>query len=401
LAKLARVHGAEHPGNQADYQVPERSGLIEVPMAFAQIQQLLNLDLGALLGPTRQLLGLDIGSSAIKLVQLKEQKGRYILQKFGIKPLEPEVIVDGTVMDAARVVTVIKDLLKETEVRLKNVAMSISGHSVIVKKIALPAMPDDELEEQVKLAAEQYIPFDINEVNLDFHVLNPLEQSEDGQSQMSVLLVAAKKEKVNELAELVKGAGLTPVVLDVDAFAIENMYGINYAVSPEEVTTLVNIGASVMNVNILKGTTSLFTRDVSIGGNRYTESIQRELGVSYEEAEAAKEGGRREGLDPEAVATVIEGVNAEVTSEIARSVDYFKSTYTDGEVNRILMCGGCAKVSGLMQHLKERLGGTVELANPFNRVDTAAAGFDPDFLADVAPQAAVGVGLALRTVGDR
>jgi type IV pilus assembly protein PilM len=370
-------------------------------MTFAPIQQLLSLDIWSLLGPTKQLLGLDIGSSAIKLVQMKEQKGRYILQKFGIKPLEPEVIVDGTVMDAARVVTAIKDLLKEAEVKLKNVAMSISGHSVIVKKIALPPMPDEELEMQVMLAAEQYIPFDINEVNLDFHVLNPLEQSDDGQPQMSVLLVAAKKEKVNELAELVKGAGLTPLVLDVDAFAIENMYGINYEVNPEEIVTLVNIGASVMNVNILKGATSLFTRDISIGGNRYTESIQRELGVSYEEAEVAKRGERREGLDPEAVTTVIEGVNAEVASEIARSVDYFKSTYTDGEVSRILMCGGCAKVPGLMPQLKERMGGAVELANPFNCVDTAVAGFDPDFLADVAPQAAVGVGLALRTVGDR
>jgi type IV pilus assembly protein PilM len=172
-------------------------------------------------------------------------------------------------------------------------------------------------------------------------------------------------------------------------------------VNPEEIVTLVNIGASVMNVNILKGATSLFTRDISIGGNRYTESIQRELGVSYEEAEVAKRGERREGLDPEAVTTVIEGVNAEVASEIARSVDYFKSTYTDGEVSRILMCGGCAKVPGLMPQLKERMGGAVELANPFNCVDTAVAGFDPDFLADVAPQAAVGVGLALRTVGDR
>lgn len=370
-------------------------------MAFAQIQQLLNLDIGSLLGPTKQLLGLDIGSSAVKLVQMKEQRGRYILQKFGIMPLEPEVIVDGTVMDAARVVTAIKDLIKETEVKLKNVAMSISGHSVIVKKISLPPMPDDELEGQVKLAAEQYIPFDINEVNLDFHVLNPLEQSDDGQPQMSILLVAAKKEKVNELTELVKGAGLTPLVLDVDAFAIENMYGINYTVGPEEVITLVNLGASVMNVNILRGPTSLFTRDISIGGNRYTESIQRELGVPYEEAEAAKKGERREGLDPEAVATVIEGVNAEVTSEIARSVDYFKSTYRDGEVSKILMCGGCAKVPGLMPQLKERMGGVVELANPFNSVDTTTAGFDPEFLADIAPQAAVGVGLALRTVGER
>lgn len=368
---------------------------------FEPLKQLMNFDVGALFGPRKQLLGLDIGSSAIKLVQMKETKGHYTLQKFGIKPLEPEVIVDGTVMDAGRVITAIQDLLKEENVKLKNVAMSMSGHSVIVKKINLPPMPDEELEAQVKLAAEQYIPFDINEVNLDFHVLNPNEQSEDGQPQMSILLVAAKKEKINELTELVKGAGLTPVVLDVDAFAIENMYGINYTVNPEEITALVNIGASVMNVNILKGDSSVFTRDISIGGNRYTETIQRDLGMSYEEAEAAKKGERREGVDAEAVANVIESVNAEVSSEIARSIDYFKTTYVDAEINKILLCGGCAKVSGLLAQLSDRMGVAVEMANPFNQVDTTATGFDPELLADVTSQAAVGVGLALRTVGDR
>lgn len=365
------------------------------------VTRLINIDFAALFRPKRQLLGLDIGSSAIKLVQMREAKGRYVLQKFGVKPLEPEVIVDGTVMDAGRVVSAVKDLLKETNVKLKSVAMSISGHSVIVKKITLPPMPDDELEAQVKLAAEQYIPFDINEVNLDFHVLNPNEQAEDGQPQMSLLLVAAKKDKINELTELVIGAGLTPMILDVDAFAIENMYAINYSANPDEITTLVNLGASVMNVNILKGETSMFTRDISIGGNRYTEAIQRELGMSYEEAEGVKKGEQREGIDAEAVSTVIEGVNAEVASEIARSIDYFKTTSADAEINKLLLCGGCAKVPSLVEHLSDRLGMSVAIANPFNQVETSGSGVDPEWLAEQAPQAAVGVGLALQTIGDR
>jgi len=368
---------------------------------LSSLRDLVNVDLGALLGPKKQLVGLDIGSSAIKLVQLKQVKDKYALQKFGIKLLEPEVIVDGTVMDAARVVTAIRELVQETSVKIKNVAMSISGHSVIVKKINLPPMPDDEVEGQVKLAAEQYIPFDINEVNLDFHVLNPVEQAEDGEPQMSILLVAAKKDKVNELTELVQGAGLTPVVLDVDAFAIENMYGINYPVHTEEIAMLVNIGASVMNVNILKGDTSLFTRDISIGGNRYTEAIQRELGISFDEAEALKTGQGGRGADPEAVAAVINDVNGEVASEIARSVDYFKSTATEGDINKILLCGGCAKVSGLAQQLNERMCVPVEIANPFNQVDVSGFDMEPDMLADLAPMAGVGVGLALRAVGDR
>jgi len=360
-----------------------------------------NFNMGSMLGRNKQLLGLDIGSSAIKLVQLKEVKGRYSLQKFGMKPLEPEVIVDGTVMDAGRVVTAIKELMQETGVKLRNVAISVSGHSVIVKKISLPPMGDDELETEVKLAAEQYIPFDLNEVNLDYHVVNAAEQSDDGQMQMSVLLVAAKKDKVNELAELVKGAGLVPSVLDVDAFAVENMYGINYEEETDEMAALVNIGASVMNINILRGGSSLFTRDIAVGGSGYSEAIQREMGVSFEEAESIKKSQRANHADPETVISVIDGVNAEVASEIAKSIDYFRSTMAAGELKKIMLSGGCAKVNGLARQLGDRMGIPVELANPFRNIDTAGANVGAEELSDVAPLAAVGVGLAIRTIGDR
>ena len=220
------------------------------------LKSLVDTDILSLLTPKRQLVGLDIGSSGIKLVQLKENRGRYILQKFGFKPLEPEVIVDGTVMDEGRVVSAIRELFNELSVKVKQVAVSISGHAVIIKKISLPPMPDDELEGQVKLAAEQYIPFDINEVNIDFHVL-PAAEGEASEGEMSVILVAAKKDKINELTELVKGAGLVPMVMDVDAFAIENMHAINYPMSQDETTALVNVGASVMNINIVSKGTSL------------------------------------------------------------------------------------------------------------------------------------------------
>ena len=365
------------------------------------LKGMLDLDIGSMLTAKKQLLGLDIGSSAIKLVQIKEVKGHYYLQKFGMKPLEPEVIVDGTVMDAGRVVTAIRELLQEHNIKLKNVATSISGHSVIVKNISLPPMGDDELETQVRLAAEQYIPFDINEVNLDFHVLNASDLSDDGQPQMSVLLVAAKKEKVNELTELIRGAGLTPAVLDIDAFAVENMYAVNYDPSPEDLVALVNIGGSVMNINILKGHSSLFTRDISVGGSGYSEAIQREMGVSFEEAESMKTEPSRESRSEGAINTVIDGVNAEVASEIAKSIDYFKSTSAEGDLKRILLCGGCAKINGLAKQLGERMGRTVELANPFHKVDTTGVDIAGDALADMAPMAAVGVGLAIRSIGDR
>ena len=364
------------------------------------VKQLLSFDVRGYLAPKAHLLGLDIGSSSIKLVQMKESKGQYTVEKFGMKPLEPEVIVDGTVMDESRVVGAIKELFDETGAKQKKVAISISGHSVIVKKISLPPMPDDELEGQVKLAAEQYIPFDINEVSFDFHILNPTDQAEDGEPQMSLLLVAAKKDKVNELTELVRGAGLIPVVMDVDAFAVENMFSINYIDSPDDITALVNIGASVMNVNILKGGTSAFTRDIPIGGNRYTEAIQRELGMTYEEAEATKKGERKSGADEETIASVLDGVNAEVASEIARTVDYYRTTGTEGDIGKILLCGGGSKAAGFAQLLSDRMRCPVEFANPFSQVDTSKVDTDPDALTHLAAEAAVGVGLALRTAGD-
>ncbi|HET9962046.1 MAG TPA: type IV pilus assembly protein PilM, partial [Nitrospiraceae bacterium] len=336
-------------------------------------------------------------SSGIKLVQLKENRGRYILQKFGVKELEPEVIVDGTVMDEGRVVSAIKELVDEQHVKLKQVAISISGHAVIIKKISLPPMPDEELEGQVKLAAEQYIPFDINEVNLDFHVLPPSDNP-DEQGEMSIVLVAAKKDKINELTELVKAAGLTPVVMDVDAFAIENMYGIAFG-ADEDTVTLVNIGASVMNVNIVRSGVSLFTRDIPLGGNRYSEAVQREMGVSFEEAEQLKKSDRVK--DDPTLSAVVDSVNAEVASEIARTIDYFKTTSTSADIARVLLCGGGAKIKGLTQQLRDRMHIDVDIANPFNEIDTSMCDTDPEMLTEMGPVAAVGVGLALRTVGDR
>ncbi len=367
---------------------------------LTSLKKLVETDIVAMLTPRRQLVGLDIGSSAIKVVQLKESKGRYFLQKFGVKPLEPEVIVDGTVMDEGRVVSAIQEFFEEANVKNKHVAISISGHAVIVKKISLPPMPDEELEGQVKLAAEQYIPFDINEVNIDFHVL-PSDGSEDQQGEMPVILVAAKKDKINELTELVKAAGLIPMVMDVDAFAVENMHAINYPMAQEETTALVNLGASVMNVNIIRAGSSLFTRDIPLGGNRYTEAIQREIGISFEEAEEGKKKDRGVDSDGMSLSGVMDSVNAEVASEIARTVDYFKTSAANAELSRVLVCGGVARAKGLIQQLADRMQLPVEMADPFAEIDITGCDIEPDVLADFGPSAAVGVGLALRAVGDR
>jgi type IV pilus assembly protein PilM len=351
----------------------------------------------------KQLIGLDIGSSAIKLLQLDEAKSGYRLVRFGLKPLSPEMIVDGTVMDAGSVIETIKDLIKEQKVKVKDVAISVSGHSVIVKKITLPTMTEDELEESIKWEAEQYIPFDINDVNIDFHVLGTVDTKE-AQAQLSVLLVAAKKDKLNDYMRLVTEAGLNPVVIDVDAFALENMYGVNYEIQEGEVVALINIGASVMNINILKSGSSVFTRDISIGGNRYTEAIQRDLGLSYEDAERAKEGQQAEGVDREALTNIITTVNGEVLAEISRSFDYFKTTTAQehqSRIDKIMVSGGVAKVNGFVSDLSGKLGVTTEIVNPFRKIEVNPKLFNVEFVQEMAPDAAVGVGLAIRRQGDR
>ena len=352
---------------------------------------------------TKPLIGLDIGSSAIKLLQLAEAKSGYRLERFGLKPLASEMIVDGTVMDAGRVIETIKELLNEQKVKLKDVALSISGHSVIVKKINLPTMTEDELEESIKWEAEQYIPFDINDVNIDFHVMGTTD-TKDGQSQLSVLLVAARKDKLNEYTSLVTEAGLNPVIVDVDAFALENMYGVNYEIQEGEIVALVNIGASVMNINILKSGNSVFTRDISIGGNRYTEAIQRDLGLSYEDAERAKEAQLAEGVDQEALNNALTAVSAEISAEISRSFDYFKTTGAQDQqdhLDKILVSGGVAKIKGFVSDLSEKLGLPTEVVNPFRKVEINPKLFNMEFVQEMAPAAAVGVGLAIRRPGDR
>lgn len=346
----------------------------------------------------KSLIGLDIGSGAIKLVQLSKSSGGYKLQRFGVKLLDSELIVDGTIMDADRVISVIRELVEEQGVKQKEVAFAVSGHSVIVKKIQLPVMSEQELEESIKWEAEQYIPFDINDVNIDFHILESTEAVND---QMDVLLVAVKKEKLTEYTALITDAGLIPVVVDVDAFTLENMFGINYEVMDGEIVALVDIGASVMNINIIKGGSFSFTRDISIGGNRYTETIQREFNVNYEQAEQAKRGEAVEGIDPEMLSNIINLLNDKIVSEVVRSFDYFKTTSHNEEIDRIIISGGGAKVLNLAACLQEKSGVPVEMVNPFKGIEIPEAQFDLNFIKEMAPLASVGVGLAIRQVGDR
>jgi type IV pilus assembly protein PilM len=269
-----------------------------------------------------------------------------------------------------------------------------------VKKIALPSMQEEELEKQIKFEAEQYIPFDINDVYLDFHILRQEGQLSEGQTEMEVLLVATKKDKLNDYANAVREAGLTPKVVDVDSFAIENMYCANYDVSPAELTALVNIGASVMNINIVKGTTPLFPRDVSVGGHQYTDSLQKELDLSFDDAESLKLGRKVGTVSEDAKTPILQQVTEIIVLEIQKTFDFFRASAAGEHIEKIYLAGGSSKVPGLVEALRQEFSLPVEIFNPFQRIAPPLEGPGIELIEQNAGQMAVAVGLALRSFED-
>jgi type IV pilus assembly protein PilM len=344
----------------------------------------------------KEVVGIDIGSSSVKLVQLKENNGSFQLQNVGIFPLPPEAIVDNTLMDSSSIATVIKNLVASHGIKIKDVVCSISGNSVIIRKIVLPAMPQEELEDQISWEAEQYIPFDINDVNMDFQILSP---DSDDPSKMNVLLVASKKDIINDYMAVFSEAGMQLSVVDVDSFAVQNAFEVNHDYSSEVILVLVNIGASVMNINVIKDGITLFTRDVQMGGNLYTEEIQKQIGLSSEAAEIGKLLAHE--TDNESLRTVVLKVNETIAQEIRRSLDFYNSTASDDRISGIFISGGCSKVYNLIDTIATKIGLPVEKLNPFAKLKYNEKDFDPEYLQEIGPFMAVTVGLAIRRVGDR
>ncbi|HVI75167.1 MAG TPA: type IV pilus assembly protein PilM [Anaeromyxobacteraceae bacterium] len=345
-------------------------------------------------------VGLDIGSSSVKLIQLKEKKGGYALQAFGVAKLPPETIVDGALMNSGAVVQAIQELLAEHKVKAREAAIGVRGHSVIIKKISLPRMSQDELDESIQWEAEQYIPFDVKDVNIDTQILTP---DGDAAGQMDVLLVAAKKDMINDYTSVCAEAGLQAAVVDVDAFAVQNAFEASYELHPGETVVLINVGASVTNINILAGGTTTFTRDVTMGGSAFTEEIQKQLNISAEEAEALKVGGQGEtdAVVPQEVERVIQQVAEQLAGEVQRSLDFYAATAADNRIARVYLSGGTARIPALFKILEQRTGVPVEVLNPFKAIEVDDRKFDPMLITHSAASAAVAVGLALRRAGDK
>lgn len=342
-------------------------------------------------------LGLDIGSSYIKAVQLKDVRGGYELELFDMIPLAPEIIVDGSIIDSFRLVDTLKELLRKSRIKVKDTVIGIAGHSsVIIKRISLPEMSEEELSESIKFEAEQYVPFSIEDVNLDFQILGPKEEP----GQMDVILVAVKKDTINEYVNAVREAGLNPIIVDVNHFALENMYEINYEIEPIKNVAIVNIGASTINMNILKGGVSVFTRDSAVGSNLHTEALQREFNLTYENAERLKRGEPIENIPPEDAFSIMDLASEEIIDDISRSFEFYRSTELHEDINEVIVSGGCALIKDFPKYLSEKVGIETKVIEPFKNIKISQK-FDSSYMEEIAPIAAVATGLALRRQGDR
>ena len=336
-----------------------------------------------------QSFGLDIGSSSVKVVQLREAGDGYALGALAVVPLPPDTIADGTIKDPPTVIAAIKQAVEQAGITSRDAVIGICGRELIIKKIQIPEVPAKELAGAIQLEAEHHIPFAADEVFLDHHVVG----SHEG--QMELILVAVKKVKVTEYAGVVEEAGLIPTIVDVDGFAVENQYELNAADPSDEAVALIDIGAAVMKTNVTRGGASIFALDIPFGGNRYTEAIASALSVSFEEAEAAKVGGT---ADPATIAPAVESVTRELALEVQRTFDYFASTAESERIGKIVLSGGCAQLPGLTEYLTSTWGIPVETAQPFSRID---AGAFADDVAAAGTSLAVAVGLALRSPGDK
>lgn len=358
-----------------------------------------------------QLIGLDIGSHSIKLVEINHSKKGMILKNFGIIGLPKDAIVEGTIKEMEVVASVIKNLYKNLGIRNKNVATAISGFSVIVKKISISKRDESELDSSIHEEAEQYIPFDISDVNLDYEILNVPEEglsgegpeeggAKKGTDMMDVMLVAAKKDIIEDYESLIQLAGLNPMVMDVDAFALQNAF----EASTGKVTgcyAIINVGAEELGINAIKDGISIFTRDSSYGGSQITEAIMSKFNISFEEAEKIKLGGTKIDKEKSALEEIFTTMVSGWVQEIKRALDFLSTTYPDESIEKILVSGGAYRIPGFIKYLEQETGIPVEELNPFANLQINEKVFDPRYLSYIAPQAGVAVGLALRSAGDK
>lgn len=342
-------------------------------------------------------VGLDIGSSLIKVVEVDHSKGDPVLTRYGIIKLPPEAIVEGEMMDQSLVIEGIQECLTKAGVSQKDVITAVSGRAVIVKKVVMDKMNPDDAKEAIFWEAEQHVPFDIDDVCLDFQIL----KEDVGANQMEILLVAAKKDMVNAHANIIRDAGLNPITIDVDSFAVQNAIELTSESEGGLVTGLINIGSDVTNINIIQNNIPYFTRDLSVGSNVFIEAIQRNLGVDFDEADAMLSGDA-EIEDEERSHTVIAEAADEISMGIERSLSFLKTAGDAEQIDEVILSGGGARIPGLRDILSEKHDMDFKVNDAINRISRTDNLFEDagDNLDKVGPLLTVALGLALRREGE-
>ena len=341
------------------------------------------------------LIGTDISSSAVKMVEIADAgKGGYRLERYAIEPLPTESVVEGNINNLDAVIEAVKRCHKRLGSNFKSLALALPNAAVISKKILVPAgQSDDDLGLQVESEANQYIPFSLDEVNLDYQVLGPAPNSPE---DVEVLIAASRKDKIEDRVAVAEGAGLKAIVMDVDLFAAQSAFELIEATMPERGHDLniavVDIGASTMNVNVLRNDQSIYMREQPFGGMQLTQEIQNKFGLSAEEAEAAKRAG---GLPENYESEVLQPFMDTLGLEIARAIQFFFSSTQYNKVDHIVLCGGCAAIPGMDEAVAKRTQVQTSVANPFSNM-VLSSRIRPKTLSQDAPSLMVACGLAMR-----
>lgn len=358
------------------------------------------MDLKSIFAGTKKLVGLDIGSHSIKLAEIESTAKGHVLNRFRQIPVPPGTIVDGIVEDPSMLAATLRELFKNSGCKGKGIVTSLSGSSVIVKKVSLAQMEEADLRGLIHDEAGKYLPFDnMDDVNYDFQILG---DNEFNPNQMDVIIVAAKKSDVHSYLEGITAAGLQVVIMDVDSFALETMYEINYDFESEDIVVLVNIGANLTNINVIKGGMSIFTRDFTVAGNAITEGLQEKFNVSAEEAETMKtDDALNDSQEKMDLKNAILDCADPICSEIERSVDYFRSTFGGEDIKHVYLSGGSARIDGLESHLAQRLNIETELINPLLKIGYNKKNIAADKIDSISTIGAVAIGLGLRKIGDK
>lgn len=336
-------------------------------------------------------IGVSIGTSSVKIAELKKSGKGYVLTHFGVAQIPEGAIVNREILNHMAVVDAVKGLVAQLKLKGKQVVTSLSGAAVIIKKIFLEPTPASELEDAILWEAEQYIPFDINEVVFDYHLIN----KSGPEGKMEIVLVAVKRAIIDSYTAVLKDAGLSARIVDCDLFALQNAFESNYQVE-QGTMALVDVGAASTKFAICTGGVPVYTRDSAVGGKDLTSEIQRHLNLNYQEAEILKIDGASQGQLPQEVADLMHVASENIAAEIKRSVDFYVASNVGNSVSYLMLAGGASRLPNLSKTLEDSLGVPVQLLNPFNTIGADPKLFTQDYLNVISGLAGVPVGLALR-----